>query len=198
MDATHQTLKATTAVADGTGINITGPAGAAVRVWLVDDNDQFRTLVADTLGRGHGIECARQFASPDALLSALASRAGPDVILLDVQLGDQNGLDVVRPIKSLTRSTRVVMFTTCYDPESRERAFNDGASDYLLKTDPLQKLIECIHRPAGPAPSLRRRRQSPGSRPSGTSPARTSVGRLGGSSSRSLVRALRSLRSLWN
>src|SRR5258706_4275265 len=74
-----------------------------VRVWLVDDNDQLRTLVAEMLGRENGIECARHFSSPDALLSELASKPGPDVILLDVQMGDRNGLDAVRPIKSLTR-----------------------------------------------------------------------------------------------
>jgi len=73
-----------------------------VRVWLVDDNDQLRTLIAEVLGRQGGIECARQFSSPDALLSELASKSGPDVILLDVQMGDRNGLDAVRPIKSLT------------------------------------------------------------------------------------------------
>jgi CheY-like chemotaxis protein len=35
--------------------------------------------------------------------SAPASKPGPDVILLDVQMGDRNGLDTVRPIKSLSR-----------------------------------------------------------------------------------------------
>ena len=113
-------------------------------VWLVDDDDRFRALVAELLGRRAGIACDRQFSSPDALLSTLASKPGPDVILLDVQMGDRNGLDAVRPIKSLARSTRVLMFTTCYDPQWRERALGDGASDYLLKTDPVEKVIERI------------------------------------------------------
>src|ERR1017187_749655 len=94
---------------------------SAVRVWLVDDNDGLRTLVAEMLSHFGGIECARHFSSPDALLSTLASKPGPDVILLDVQLGDRNGLDALRPIKSLTRSTRVPMYTTCNNPEWRER-----------------------------------------------------------------------------
>lgn len=138
---------------------ISASAGASrsftpsVRVWLVDDNDQLRELVAEILGRQDGIECARHFSSPDALLSELASKPGPDVILLDVQMGDRNGLDAVRPIKSLTRSTRVLMYTTCYNPEWRERALNAGASDYLLKSYAVECVAARIRCPANdPAP----------------------------------------------
>jgi len=131
-----------------------------VRVWLVDDNDELRTLVAEVLGRQDGIECARHFSSPDALLSELASKPGPDVILLDVQMGDRNGLDAVRPIKSLTRSTRVLMYTTCFNPEWRERALHDGASDYLLKSYAVERVAARIRCPANdPAPGNYRHRR---------------------------------------
>jgi DNA-binding NarL/FixJ family response regulator len=143
-------------------------AAPAVRVWLVDDNDQLRTLVGELLSQLGGIECARHFSSPDALLSALASKPGPDVILLDVQMGDRNGLDAVRPIKSLTRSTRVLMFTTCYNRAWRERALGDGASDYLLKTETMERVAARIRNPAeDPAPALnsRRRASCPPERP---------------------------------
>jgi DNA-binding NarL/FixJ family response regulator len=154
----------------------TAPAGStqtetcapAVRVWLVDDNDQLRILVAEMLSTFGGIECARHFSSPDALLSALASKPGPDVILLDVQMGDRNGLDAVRPIKSLTRSTRVLMFTTCYNRDWRERALGGGASDYLLKTDTMERVAARIRNPAeDPAPktAARRRASCPPERP---------------------------------
>jgi DNA-binding NarL/FixJ family response regulator len=124
-----------------------------VRVWLVDDNDTLRTLVAEMLSELGGIDCARHFSSPDALLSALASKPGPDVILLDVQMGDHNGLDALRPIKSLTRSTRVLMFTTSFDPEWRDRAFGEGASDYLLKSETMERVAARIRNPADdPAP----------------------------------------------
>ena len=132
-----------------------------VRVWLVDDDDEIRTLVADLLSHLGGIECARHFSSPDALLSALASRPGPDVILLDVQLGDRNGLDAVRPIKSLTRSTRVLMFTTSNNQNWRERALCEGASDYLLKSDSMEHVAARIRNPADdPAPGQVSRRRA--------------------------------------
>jgi DNA-binding NarL/FixJ family response regulator len=141
-----------------------GPAESvprAVRVWLVDDNEPVRTLVAEMLRRFGGIECARHFSSPDELLSTLASKPGPDVILLDVQMGERNGIDAVRPIKSLTRSTRVMMFTSCNDREWRSRALSEGASDYLLKSDAVERVADRIRNPAGdPAPGLPSRRRA--------------------------------------
>jgi DNA-binding NarL/FixJ family response regulator len=145
--------------------NITVEAGAneafapKVKVWLVDDNDEIRRMLGELLNMQGGIECLRHFSSPDALLSELASKPGPDVILLDVQMGERNGLDAVRPIKSLTRSTRVLMFTACYNRDWRERALSDGASDYLLKSSPMEKVaarIRCsANEPAGTQPRRR-------------------------------------------
>jgi DNA-binding NarL/FixJ family response regulator len=173
------------------------PSPPNVSVWLVDDNDRFRTLVAEMLGRRDGIQCARQFSSPDALLSALASKPGPDVILLDVQMGDRNGLDAVRPIKSLARSTRVLMYTTCYDQEWRERALEDGASDYLLKTDPVDKVIERIRCPAGD-PNLNAYPRRRSKRAAESTTPKLHANAITNESVRSLSRTLKLLRSLWN
>ena len=131
-----------------------------VKVWLVDDNDDLRMMIAEMLSHEGGIDCVRHFSGPDALLSELASKPGPDVILLDVQMGERNGLDAVRPIKSLTRSTRVLMFTTCFNTAWEERALQDGASGYLLKHSPPEKVaarIRCADTDPAPRPYTRRR-----------------------------------------
>lgn len=132
-----------------------------IKVWLVDDNARFRHFVAGVLGGINGIQCVRHFSSPTELISTLASKAGPDVILLDVQMGNENGVDAVGLIKSLARTTRVLMFTTCFDSGLRERALNDGASDYLIKGGPLEKLIESIRRQDDPDKVYSRRRRRP-------------------------------------
>lgn len=134
---------------------------AGVKVWLVDDNDKLRQLVADLLQSMNGIQCDRQFSSPTALLSTLASKIGPDVILLDVHMGKENGVEAVRAIKSLARSTRVLMFTTCFDAELKQRALSEGASDFLNKGTSLDRLEQCIRQrdemPKYPTPRRRGR-----------------------------------------
>lgn len=126
-----------------TSTHSTGQPGP-VHVWLVDDHANLRNLIAESLERIGGIVCTRQFDSPNALLSALASRIGPDVILLDVQMGELNGLDAIPAIKSLSRATRVLMFTTFYDYERHQQALESGASGFLLKSDPLERVAGSI------------------------------------------------------
>src|SRR2546423_10454518 len=118
-----------------------------LEVWLVDDDNNFRGLVADLLNQS-GLECSRHFPGPDAALSALASKPGPDVILLDIQMRDRNGLDAIRPIKSLARKTRVIMFTTFYDSERHHRALREGASGFLLKSSKFQDIVQEIRCPS--------------------------------------------------
>lgn len=117
---------------------------APINLWLVDDNHGLRSTLKELLGREAGINCTGSFASPNHVLSALASKVGPDVLLLDIHMGDMNGLDTIRPIKSLSRSTRVLMLTTFFDSESESRAMCDGASGFLLKSFPVEKLLTAI------------------------------------------------------
>ena len=167
---------------------------APIKVWLVDDNARFRKFVADVLGGINGIQCVRHFSSPTELISTLASKAGPDVILLDVQMGNENGVDAVRPIKSLARTTRVLMFTTCFDSGLRERALSDGASDYLIKGGPLDKLIESIRRQDDPDKVYSKRKRRPICNQVTVSADRDTVE----ASTGSLVRASKFIRALWN
>jgi DNA-binding NarL/FixJ family response regulator len=144
-----------------------GPDGGVIeappiRLWLVDDNDRLRNTVAELLARVQGIECDRSFSSATAALSALASKTGPDVILLDIQMGSENGLDAVRPIKSLSRTTRVFMFTTLADEYARVRARENGADGFLLKRCPIEEIVSTIRKPGefDGVPVPRRRRTS--------------------------------------
>jgi DNA-binding NarL/FixJ family response regulator len=119
-------------------------AATPVQVWLVDDNYRLRGMMAEALEFLGGIVCSRQFGSPDEVLSALASRTGPDVILLDVQMGEQCGLDAIPAIRSLARSTRVLMLTTFFDANWHRRAMDSGAAGYFLKSGPVAELAASI------------------------------------------------------
>src|SRR5450756_436388 len=98
-----------------------------INIWLVDDNRTLRSTLMEILQTCEGLHCTATFHSPNALLSALASKAGPDVILLDIQMGEANGLDAIRPIKALSRSTQVLMLTTFLDTDQKKKALTEGA-----------------------------------------------------------------------
>jgi len=112
---------------------LSGRENRSARVWMVDDNENFRTLLAALLGEEGGFDCERQFSNPVEALDALAHEVPPDIILLDIQMRQYNGLDAIRPLKLAARDTHVLMLTTFAEPGSRARAFREGASDFMSK-----------------------------------------------------------------
>src|SRR5439155_635530 len=65
--------------------------------------------------------------------------ACPDVILLDLRLPDQSGLDVLRQLRQIDARIPVVMVTVARSSDSAIEAMRHGAYDYLLKPIDLQK-----------------------------------------------------------
>jgi len=115
-----------------------------INVWLVEDNHSFRQTIVRVLNQSQDLDCARHFANSEAALDELTHGAVPDVILLDVELPGLNGLEAVKQIKSISPSTRVIMLTVFDDHDKIFKAICAGASGYLLKTSPMEKIIDSV------------------------------------------------------
>jgi DNA-binding NarL/FixJ family response regulator len=117
-------------------------------LWLVDDDASVRGLMAELIEYRASFKSVRQFSSAEAVLAALGNSRGPDVLLMDVNMGGMSGIDAVRPIKRLSGSTRVFIMTTFFDSQRESNAFAAGASGFFLKTDELETVLECIRDPS--------------------------------------------------
>ena len=100
-------------------------------VLVVDDSalvvGALRLLLEET---GHRVSSA--FTVPEAI--ATARREQPDVMLLDVSLGDADGLTVLHTLTADTRAPRVTVAVTGHDdPAVRERCLRAGCVDVLVK-----------------------------------------------------------------
>src|SRR4051795_10309435 len=73
-----------------------------------------------------------------------ARDARPDVILLDLRLPDQSGLDVLRQLRQIDARIPVVLVTVVRSADSAIEAMRHGAYDYLLKPLDVQKLDRVI------------------------------------------------------
>ncbi len=122
-----------------------GAGQPVVTVWLVEDNETFRNTVARALMRIPSLECSHRFPNAEEALEALEGGAVANVILLDVEMPGINGVEAVRRIRSLSPSTRVIMFTVVDSDDKIFQAICAGASGYLLKTSSVQKIAEAIH-----------------------------------------------------
>ena len=86
------------------------------------------------------------------------AHALPDVILLDLRLPDQSGLDVLGKIREIDARIPVVFVTTARSADSAIEAVRQGAHDYLLKPLDVQKLDRVIHAALEVARLMRGRR----------------------------------------
>lgn len=112
-----------------------------LRLLIVDDEPLIREGIRSGLSTIEGIEVIGECDSGSRAMETILS-ARPDLVLLDVQMPDCSGLDVVRQIGP--RQMPAVVFVTAYD-EYAVTAFELNAVDYLLKPfdeDRLQAAIE--------------------------------------------------------
>ncbi len=120
-----------------------------VNVWLVEDNETYRGAIARTLDQAPGLRCAGAFGSCEAALRRLRDDHPPEVILLDIGLPGLSGLEGIPQFKALSPTTHIIILSVFEDTDKIFRAICAGASGYLLKTSPGDKIAQAIREVLG-------------------------------------------------
>ena len=105
---------------------------SVLRVAIVDDHPMFRMGLAVAIGEMDGVELVGEAADVDGAHELVASTT-PDVLLLDVRLGDGSGLEVNRWVAANHPDVKVIMLTMSEDHDTALTALRDGACGYLVK-----------------------------------------------------------------
>ncbi len=114
-----------------------------IRVLLVDDHMPLRAGTRSLLREATDIEVVAESASGREAL-ALAVDMRPDVVLLDINLPDLNGVEVARTLNQNLPEIKILVLTG-YSYEQYVRAlFAIGVNGYLLKSDPALELIAAV------------------------------------------------------
>ena len=119
-----------------------------IRALIVDDQALVRggfRLILDAQKDSEGIGEAQD--GRDA--RELASDLGPDVVLMDVRMPGLDGLAAASRILSADPAVKVVMLTTFNEDDYVHQALRFGASGFLLKVAPPERLVESIRVAAG-------------------------------------------------
>ena len=114
-----------------------------ITVSIVDDEADLREHIAGYLAAAGNIRCVSAYASAEEALKHLPTDQ-PDVILMDINLGEMDGIECVRRLTVLMPKAQVLMLTVFEDTEQIFRALSAGASGYLLKRLSPKKLLEAI------------------------------------------------------
>jgi len=104
-------------------------APESLRVLVVDDEEPARQRLVDLLSRDADVTEIAEAENGLAAVAAISS-ARPDLVFLDVQMPELNGLGVIDAIGAT--SMPLTIFVTAYDQHAI-RAFESNALDYLLK-----------------------------------------------------------------
>jgi len=114
-----------------------------LKTLIVDDEPLARKVLREEIESLEDAEVVAEADSGSAALEKIAEYR-PDLVLLDLQMPDMSGLDVVRRLKSGAHMP-VIVIVTAYD-KFAVQAFEAGAIDYLLKPVSAQRLSAALER----------------------------------------------------
>jgi DNA-binding NarL/FixJ family response regulator len=118
----------------------------AVRVMVVDDHPMWRDGVARDLAEAGYDVVASLGEGAQALRVAAATR--PDVVVLDLQLPDLSGVEVIRGLLAAHPPVRVLMLSASGEQQDVLNAVKAGATGYLLKSAGRADFLDAVRRTA--------------------------------------------------
>jgi DNA-binding NarL/FixJ family response regulator len=121
--------------------DIAGASSASFSVAIVDDHRMVAESLAGAISSRHSIiGLARN--SAEAL--ALAVKHRPELFLVDISLGNENGLDLLPRLLTLAPGTAIIVVTMFATPGFQTRAFELGAKGFISKAASTQDLLDAI------------------------------------------------------
>ncbi len=116
------------------------------RVLLVDDHAVVRTGCRQLLESWGGFEVAEAASAADALRRI--PQVKPVLTILDLNLPDMSGLDLIPQLLALNPRLRILVFTMHEDAGHARRAVDAGAHGFVTKSDEPETIVEAARRVA--------------------------------------------------
>jgi DNA-binding response OmpR family regulator len=121
--------------------------GTSLNILLVDDETDLTTTLVERLSiRGFRATAVQ---TGDEALAAIRGNSF-DVVVLDIKLKGEDGLDVMKKIKQIDRQLPVILLTGHMSKEASDEGFEAGAIDYVIKPIDIEEFIIKL-RKAAPA-----------------------------------------------
>lgn len=114
-----------------------------IRIMLVDDHTVVRGGIKLLIDSQADMEVVAEAATAREVIPQ-ATRAQPDVVVLDLTLPDGGGLPLIRELLQLPKSPRILILTMHDDPAYVRSSLGQGASGYVVKTISEQALLAAI------------------------------------------------------
>jgi len=124
------------------GASTQAPAQSSVEIYALDDDPDFRNYMEDTL-RDEGSYSVRTFGHPDDLFAACEQRV-PDIVLLDMKMGEFKGENVLEQLLTAYPNLCVIVITGYPSLEDMRATFKLKVFDYISKPFSLAQLRQTL------------------------------------------------------
>ena len=114
-----------------------------IRIAIVDDHPIIRRGVRQIIDMEEDLAVTVEASNPSDLLLALGTQPC-DVLLLDISLGERNGLEIMADIRILQPKIQVIALSVYPPAQFAAAAFRAGASAYLTKESAPEELVKAI------------------------------------------------------
>ncbi|MDB5915895.1 MAG: LuxR family transcriptional regulator [Massilia sp.] len=118
-----------------------------IKILLVDDHSVVRNGIRLMLGTAEDIEVAGEAETAQAALRFAQDR-DVDVVLVDINLPDKNGLELIKRLRSQHPKIAAVVLTAYPEETYALRAFKHGASAYLNKNSSTDVIVAAVRKAA--------------------------------------------------
>jgi DNA-binding NarL/FixJ family response regulator len=119
------------------------PASPGIRVLVVDDQELFRRGLTMLLNVETDIDVVGEAADGVSAVR-LATDMAPDVVLMDVRMPKQTGIEACTAIKDAAPNARIIMLTVSDEEADLYEAVKNGASGYLLKDSSIDEVAQAV------------------------------------------------------
>jgi two-component system response regulator DegU len=114
-----------------------------VRIMVVDDEEIVQETLNSVLSTEPSFEVVAKLGSGREAIEQIQTYQ-PDIVLMDINMPEMDGLTATRQLKQIAPQTEVLMLTVNSGQTYLRQALNNGASGYILKTSDRVNLIEAI------------------------------------------------------
>ena len=120
---------------------------------IIEDHIEYRTILKEEVDAQEDMICSGCYGAVPTAMDAFRGGDAPDILVLDLGLPKVDGLSAIPDFRKLMPETKILILTISDDRTRVLHALALGAHGYLLKTDPIERILRGIRNIArGEAP----------------------------------------------
>ena len=120
-------------------------SGAAMNIFISDDSDALRERLCAVLSENNRLCVVGQSGTVGKTLNGVKALK-PDVLIQDISMREENGLQVVEEIKRSLPKTVIIVLTNHPEPQYRTMSLQAGADHFFLKSSGWKSLLSLLQR----------------------------------------------------